>query len=323
MRNSVYSMAQDPPAKPSSVAIPWPVVCAVVVGLSGGLMLSVPLSRLINTQPSSRADQQPVARPQPAPLANPFAGWTGFGAREVVVLGRDRLGSNTDVIFTVRVNGTTTTITQIPRDSYIDAEGFGGMKLNALMAYGGVEAVERELSRLMNRPISHHIVVRLDAIETLANLVGGIEVDVPKRLYYVDRSQNLMIDLQPGPQLLKGKDLEGFLRWRNDGRGDFGRLERQQLALKGLFEQMKQPQNLIRLPALITAAGQALETNLGPMELGGLITAMGTTDLNASSLKAVPFNADGISYLDTEWPAKSISGADASEASSQRFRFLF
>ena len=156
MRNSVYSMAQDPSAKPSSEATRWPVVCAVVVGLSGGLMLSVPLSRLINTEPSSTADQ-PLAAAQPAPLANPFAGWTGFGAREVVVLGRDRTGSNTDVIFTVRVNGTTTTITQIPRDSYIDAEGFGGMKLNALMAYGGVEAVERELSRLMNRPIRHHI----------------------------------------------------------------------------------------------------------------------------------------------------------------------
>ena len=298
------------------------IVLAVVVGLSGGLMLSVPLSRLINSEPSSTAEQ-PVAPPQPAPLANPFAGWTGFGAREVVVLGRDRTGNNTDVIFTVRVNGTTTTITQIPRDSYIDAEGFGAMKLNALMAYGGVEAVERELSRLMNRPIRHHILVRLDAIETLANMVGGIEVDVPKRLYYVDRSQNLVIDLQPGPQVLKGKDLEGFLRWRNDGRGDFGRLERQQLALKGLFEQMKQPQNLIRLPALITAAGQALETDLGPMELGGLITAMGTTDLNASTLNAVPFYADGISYLDTEWPAKTSTGADASEASSQRFRFLF
>ena len=312
------SDAQPPP----QVTPRRQLVLAVVVGLSGGLMLSVPLSRLINTEPSKTTDQ-PLAPTQSAPLANPFAGWIGFGAREVVVLGRDRTGNNTDVIFTVRVQGTTTTITQIPRDSYIDAEGFGGIKLNALMAYGGVEAVERELSRLMNRPIRHHIVVRLDAIETLANLVGGIEVDVPKRLYYVDRSQNLVIDLQPGPQLLKGKDLEGFLRWRNDGRGDFGRLERQQLALKGLFEQMKQPQNLIRLPALITAAGQALETDLGPMELGGLITAMGTTDLNASRLNAVPFNADGISYLDTEWPAKASSGADASEASSQRFRFLF
>ena len=315
-------MAQDHPAKPAFEAMSWPVVGAVVVGLSAGLMLSVPLSRLINTEPSRTADQ-PLALPQPAPLANPFAGWTGFGGREVVVLGRDRTGNNTDVIFTVRVNGSTTTITQIPRDSYIDAEGFGGIKLNALMAYGGVEAVERELSRLMNRPIRHHILVRLDAIETLANLVGGIKVDVPKRLYYVDRSQNLVIDLHPGPQLLKGKDLEGFLRWRNDGRGDFGRLERQQLALKGLFEQMKQPQNLIRLPALITAAGQALETDLGPMELGGLITAMGTTDLSASTLNAVPFYADGISYLDTEWPAETSSGADARDSSSQRFRFLF
>ena len=320
MLHSVYAMPHPPSAKASSEAITWPVVAAVVVGLSGGLILSVPLSRLIMA-PSRTADQ-PFALPQPAPLANPFVGWTGFGAREVVVLGRDRTGNNTDVIFTVRVDGTTTLITQIPRDSYIDAEGFGGIKLNALMAYGGVEAVERELSRLMNRPIRHHILVRLDAIETLANLVGGIEVDVPKRLYYVDRSQNLVIDLQPGPQLLKGKDLEGFLRWRNDGRGDFGRLERQQLALRGLFEQMKQPQNLIRLPALITAAGQALETDLGPMELGGLVTAMGTTDLRASSLKAVPFNADGISYLDTEWPAKSSSDSDTSDG-SQRFRFLF
>ena len=321
MLHSVCAMPQAPPAKASSEAINWPVVAAVVAGLSGGLILSVPLSRMI-TAPSSTTDQ-PFALPQPAPLANPFAGWTGFGAREVVVLGRDRTGSNTDVIFTVRVDGTTTSITQIPRDSYIDAEGFGGIKLNALMAYGGVEAVERELSRLMNRPIRHHIVVRLDAIETLANLVGGIEVDVPKRLYYVDRSQNLLIDLQPGPQLLKGKDLEGFLRWRNDGRGDFGRLERQQLALKGLFEQMKQPQNLIRLPALITAAGQALETDLGPMELGGLVTAMGTTELKATSLKAVPFNANGISYLDTEWPAQSSTGADSGDPNSRRFRFLF
>ena len=105
MLHSVCAMPQAPPAKASSEAINWPVVAAVVAGLSGGLILSVPLSRLI-TAPSSTADQ-PFALPQPAPLANPFAGWTGFGAREVVVLGRDRTGSNTDVIFTVRVDGTT------------------------------------------------------------------------------------------------------------------------------------------------------------------------------------------------------------------------
>ena len=53
------------------------------------------------------------------------------------------------------------------------------------------------------------------------------------------------------------------------------------------------------------------------------ITSMGTADLNASALNMVPFYVDGISYLETEWTAKTSSGADASEASSQRFRFLF
>ena len=284
------------------------------MGLGGGLLLSVPLSRMF----TSEAVLEP-----PPPLSNPFDDWMGFGAREVVVLGRDLGGGNTDVIFTVRVDGGTTVITQIPRDSYIDADGFGGMKLNSLLARGGPEAVERELTRLMDRPIRHHIVVQLDAIQTLGDLVGGVEVDVPKRMYYRDRSQNLVIDLQPGRQLLKGKDLEGFLRWRNDGQGDLGRLERQQLALQGLFEQMKKPQNMIRLPALIAAAGRSVETDLSPVELGGLITAMGTTNLEAQRLQARSFTAGGVSYLDTEWPANAESGAEASEASSQRFRFLF
>ena len=105
--------------------------------------------------------------------------------------------------------------------------------------------------------------------------------------------------------------------------GDLGHLERQQLALLGLFEQMKKPQYLISLPALIAAAGRSVETDLSPVELGGLITAIGTTNLEAQRLQARSFSSGGVSYFDMEWPAKQESGAEASEASSQRFRFLF
>ena len=295
------------------------VSIASVIGLVGGLLLSVPLSRIV------RPDGQPPAMSLPALSLpdNPFGRWSGFGGRELVVLGRDASGSNTDAIFTVRVEGGVTSITQIPRDSYVDAAGIGPLKINGLLARGGPDAVERELTRLMNRPIRHHIVVDPDGIVRLADLVGGIELDVPKRLYYVDRSQDLLIDLQPGRQLLQGRDLEGFLRWRHDGRGDFGRLERQQLALKALFERIRQPQNLIRLPALLAAAGNELQTDLNPIELGGLITAMRGTDLNTQRLAARPFSRGGISYLDTDWPAQQGDGADAGEAGSRRYRFVF
>ncbi len=288
---------------------------AAVLGLFGGLLLSIPLSRSLI--PSTEL-------PKLVSINNPFEGWSSFDNENIVVLGMDAGGGNTDTMFILSIENGDTSIIQIPRDSYIDSRSFGPMKANALHARGGPDAVKTELTRLMGRPINHHILVNLEGIRTISDLLGGLEVDVPKRLYYQDKSQGLLIDLQPGRQVLKGRALEGFLRWRHDGQGDLGRLDRQQLVLKSLFNKLIQPQNLIRLPALITAAGRNLETDLGPMELGKLITAMGTTDLQTSRLKARPFYKNGVSYLDTQWPEKNApSGVDASESSSRRFQFLF
>ena len=169
------------------------------------------------------------------------------------------------------------------------------------------------------------MLVNLEGIRTISDLMGGVTVNVPKRLYYVDRSQGLYIDLQPGPQLLKGRELEGFLRWRHDETGDFGRLQRQQLVIKSLFGSLTKPENVVRLPALITAAGRNLKTDLGPMELGGLITAMGTTSLQTHRLEATPFEKNGISYLDTQWPSsqsnRSTDENSTTDDSNNRWRY--
>lgn len=292
---------------------PGTLLLSAAIGLTGGFLLAIPLSRSLTPD----ADAPPLL-----PVSNPFSAWSVFDNREILVLGVDEGGGNTDAIFTLRVEGGRTSITQIPRDSYINSHSFGPVKANALYAYGGLDAVKSELSRLMGRQINHHILVNLNGIRTLSDLVGGVEVDVPKRLYYRDRSQGLLIDLQPGPQVLQGEDLEGFLRWRHDEEGDLGRLARQQLVLRSLFGSMTRPENLVRLPALIQAAGQNLDTDLGAMELGGLITAMGITELETERLPARPFYQDGISYLDTEWPVYQ-GGHDASDSSSQRQQFLY
>jgi LCP family protein required for cell wall assembly len=254
-------------------------------------------------------------------LANPFSGWTGLGDREVVILGTDVGGGNTDVMYTLRVQDGMTKLTQVPRDTYIDSSSFGPLKANALYAMGGPEAVKSELSRHLGRPVDHHILVNLSVIRRLGDALGGLEVDVPKAMYYVDNSQGLSIDLQPGRQRLQGRDLEGFLRFRHDEMGDIGRLDRQKLVLKALFEQITRPENLVRLPALLAAAGKDLTTDLGPMEIGGLITAMGGTQLNTERLGGRPFMRDGISYWEAEWPV--AAGAAAATGGSERYKFLF
>jgi LCP family protein required for cell wall assembly len=278
-----------------------PILMAIAVGLGGGLLLAAPLTQLLDGPPAGSNHE----------VVNPFSRWTGMGEKEVVILGTDVGGGNTDVMYTLRVDNGVTKLTQVPRDTFIDSARFGPLKANALYAYGGPEAVKQELSKQLGRPVQHHILVNLSVIRRLGDALGGLEVDVPKRMYYTDRTQGLYIDLQPGRQVLRGRDIEGFLRFRHDEMGDIGRLDRQKLLLKALFDQITKPENLVRMPALLAAAGKDMKTDLGPMEIGGLMTAMGGTRLDAERLGGRPFMRDGISYWEAEWPKPSAGDAAA------------
>jgi LCP family protein required for cell wall assembly len=289
-----------------------PVLIAIAVGLGLGLGLAAPMAALLRGDATEGAEGR-------TPIANPFSGWVEGNGEDLLVLGTDEGGGNTDVISLVRIEGGVTRVLQIPRDSYLETERWGPIKINALYSLGGEEALKRELSQRMGNPIHHHVIVNLAALRHLADLVGGIEVNVPKRLYYVDNSQGLMIDLQPGRQTLKGRQLEGFLRFRHDDSGDIGRLQRQQLALQGLFHKLGRPESMVRLPSLLMATSKEIRTDLGPMELGGLMTAMGSTKLETQRLKGHPFDRNGISYWDTEWPVpQEHAGLSSSTTGSGR-----
>ncbi len=288
------------------------ILLAMLAGLGGGLLLSAPLSGLLHGDLIAETRK----------LTNPFAAWGGNG-EDLLVLGTDVGGGNTDVMFALRVENGTTRIIQVPRDTYIDSARFGGVKANALYAYGGADAVKEEFSQRLGRPIHNHLIVNLGAIRRMGDVLGGVEVNVPKRMYYVDNSQGLYIDLQPGLQTLKGRDLEGFLRWRHDEAGDLGRIDRQKLVLSALFRKLTRPENLVRLPSLLAAGGQDLETNLGPMQIGGLITAMAATTLDTERLDGRPFDQNGISYWEADWPSATVEASTTSAGESDRYRFLF
>jgi len=304
------------PAQPQIRDERGPILKAIAIGLGGGLLLAAPLNQLLEGAPAGANHQ----------LVNPFTSWTGAGAKEVVILGTDVGGGNTDVMYTLRVRDGVTELTQIPRDTFIQSQRFGALKANALYAYGGPETVKQELSRNLGRPVEHHILINLSVIRRLGDALGGLEVNVPKRMVYHDNTQGLHIDLQPGPQVLRGKNIEGFLRFRHDELGDIGRLDRQRLLLKALFNQITKPESLVRLPSLLTAAGKDMKTDLGPMEIGGLVTAMGGTRLDAKRLGGKPFMRDGLSYWQADWPAPesgASGGTGNGHSSADRYGVLF
>jgi LCP family protein required for cell wall assembly len=225
-------------------------------------------------------------------LINPF----GLGNRRILVIGTDKVGENTDVMFTVQLKDGLTQLTQVPRDTFVESADYGVLKANALYAFGGMGALKQELTTLLGAPVDRYVRVNLRAVEHLADALGGVEVDVPKRMYYVDNAQNLYIDLYPGRQVLKGEQLEGFLRFRHDELGDLGRMERQKLVLAEVFRKLAQPATLARLPELLKIAGADVKTDLSPVEMGQLVTAMAGTKLSTRQLPGRLFWHNDLSY---------------------------
>jgi len=227
-----------------------------------------------------------------ASIVNPMAS----GNRRVLVMGRDKVGDNTDVMFTVQVKDGTTLVTQVPRDTFVETDQLGTIKANSLFALGGVDTAKEEVAKLIGAPVQRYFKLNLDAVAKIADALGGVEVDVPKRMVYVDNAQGLYIDLYPGPQVLRGEALEGFLRFRHDEAGDLGRMERQRLVMAKVFGKLAQPATLTRLPELLRIAGNDVLTDLSPIEMTQLLTAMAQTKLSTQRLPGRLYWQDNLSY---------------------------
>ncbi len=276
------SRSQAPPRNQAPALVPF------VLGVAAGFALAGPLPNLAKGAVAALLHGPGTV----VGLVNPFA----TGGRQVLVLGTDKVADNTDVMFTLQVKDGTTQLTQVPRDTFVETDAYGVLKANALYASGGADAVKQGVGDLVKGSVQNYVRVNLGAVERIADALGGVEVDVPKRMVYADNSQGLYIDLYPGRQLLKGQALEGFLRFRHDELGDLGRMDRQKLVLREVFRKLAQPSTLSRLPDLLRIAGDDVKTDLTPVQMGQLITAMVGSKLATSQLPGRVFWQDELSY---------------------------
>jgi LCP family protein required for cell wall assembly len=114
----------------------------------------------------------------------------------------------------------------VPRDIPITLPHIGTTKLVDAYATGGAGRARALVVRLLDIPIAHYIVFSLPAMRSVVDLLGGVPIDVEKRMVYTDRRQGLVINLYPGPQVLNGSRAEEYLRFRHDAEGDIGRIQR-------------------------------------------------------------------------------------------------
>jgi len=236
-----------------------------------------------------------------------------FGGKQrvhILVLGvdsdREPRRSDTMFVTTIDVRAKRASILSIPRDLRVEIPGHGTQKVNAAYALGGVDLARRTADEVIGIETDYYVKITVPGLVRLVDGLGGVWIDVDKRMRYRDRSQRLFINLQPGLQLLTGEQAMHYVRFRMDALGDLTRIQRQQNFLKAVAQQAVTGRNLVRLPRLINLFVKAVETNLMVGDLRGLADLAKEVDANSircATLPAEPVMVGGISYLEPDWPA--------------------
>ena len=189
----------------------------------------------------------------------------------------------------------------IPRDTRVRIKGNGFDKINAAYAYGGHKLTQDTVENFLGTPMDHYVTINIQAFQRIIDAIGGIDIDVEKRMFYEDPWDDdggLVINLYPGPQHMDGKTAITYVRYR-DEEGDIGRIERQQKFMKALMEKVTSPSIILQLPSILREVLRSVKTDLSfrqLMELAGSLKEAQTNGLKTEMVPGRPLYIEGISY---------------------------
>lgn len=287
----------------------WSVFLSLLVGAAA---VSASLGALLAVSLSSRPLQQGSASPHlpnsqekltdiiPATLTQPV---------NLLILGIDNddnfdhprlsthptsneaLASNTDTMLLVRFlpQQHQLNVLSIPRDTLITLPGVGVAKIDSTNWRGGIKLAAKSVSNLLEDvPIDRYVRLSRNGFIRLVDTLGGIEVNVPKKMDYVDNAQHLNIHFLPGLQKLNGQHMEEYVRFRHDKLGDIGRVQRQQEVLKAIQRTLLQPETISKLPQILQVAQENIDTDLSLEEMLALSQAAVNNDRERNNFLMVP-----------------------------------
>ncbi len=220
----------------------------------------------------------------------------------ILFLGVDSVdhSSRSDTIIVVGISpDKKVALLSIPRDTRVDVPGKGYTKINHAYAYGGISLLKETVEKFMGIKIDYYVKTDYQGFEKVIDKLGGIEINVEKRMYYVDKAGHLYIDLKPGKQVLDGKKAIQYVRFRHDKLGDIGRIKRQQKFLNALAQKLMKNGNIFRNPSIIKDIFDALDTDLDikdSISIANMLTGIKREDIVFLMLPGKPKYINGISY---------------------------
>ncbi|WP_165866163.1 LCP family protein [Lucifera butyrica] len=228
----------------------------------------------------------------------------------ILVLGidkrRDDIGrSNVTCVVTVDPDTRKVSLLWVPRDSRVKIPGNGWNKIGHAYAYGGPALAEQTVANLLGIPIHYYFEVNMDGFKKVIDALGGVDINVDKRMYYYDPydegevDNNGLIDIHPGLQHMDGNTALEYVRFRHDEMGDIGRIERQQKFIKALLADVVTPSVITKVPGAIREVNRAFKTDMPVGEMLSLAKILNDAykqGLKTEMVQGKPVYIDNISY---------------------------
>lgn len=187
-----------------------------------------------------------------------------FGLTNILLLGsdaREKEKARADTIMIAHYNEDKGTfkLTSIMRDTYVDIPGHDKNRINSAFALGGPELMRQTIKENFDIELQYYAILDFEGFVQLIDeaFPDGVEVNVEKEM-----SENIGVTLKPGIQKLDGKHLLGYVRFRHDAIGDFGRVNRQQQVVKDVGNQLASIETIPKLPKLVGVVSPYVNTNV-------------------------------------------------------------
>lgn len=237
-----------------------------------------------------------------------FANAGVFGEYNVLLLGIDSrtdrglqaeieaksFRTDTIILASLDIKSKKARLISIPRDTRVKIKG-NFNKINAAFVYGGIDLAKSTVEDFMGVEIDRTMIVDFQSLVKLVDLLGGVKIDVPSRMYRpVDD-----IDLEPGLQLLDGNNALAYSRYRGTAGGDIDRAARQQEVIQALLKEIISVKGVSMIPSLYKTMEENMVTDIPLREimtLGKLAPNILKNGLDTMVVPGYNIMVGGVSY---------------------------
>ncbi len=202
-------------------------------------------------------------------------------------------GARADTLMVLRAGGGAFEKLSIPRDTLAAIPGQESQKINSAYAFGGAELQVETVEDFLGIDINHIAIVDFAGFQDLIDSVGGVEVDIPRRVCNTI-SGTFTIDVGPGEETLSGEKALALARTRTSDCGpgsvddpasekfkppinDLNRAQFQQEILQGLKDRltdpMRIPYNFLKGPIIGWNAPKAFVSDMGALTMPQFVFA--------------------------------------------------